>query len=87
VLALASDTKADLLEHPDRVEVIDARDTRHPLADLHLTYLDIVEQVIANGEYSRIASRTLERASASVAPWDQQPGRPGTETLYPSLEC
>ena len=24
------------------------------------------------------------RASCSVSPWDQQPGRPGTETLYPS---
>src|SRR5262245_40715490 len=34
--------------------------------------------------YSRIASRIFSRASSSVAPCDQQPGRPGTETLYPS---
>src|SRR5438094_10412356 len=37
--------------------------------------------------YSVIASRTLARASVSVAPCDQQPGKPGTETLNPSSVC
>jgi hypothetical protein len=31
-----------------------------------------------------MASRMLARASASVAPCDQQPGKPGTDTLNPS---
>jgi transposase len=33
-----------------RVEVIDARDARHCLPDLNLAHLNIVEQLIANGE-------------------------------------
>ncbi len=28
-----------------------------------------------------MASRMLSRASSSLSPWDQHPGRPGTETL------
>ena len=34
-----------------------------------------------------IASWMFSMACSSVAPWDQQPGRPGTQTLYPSSDC
>ena len=34
-----------------------------------------------------MASRMLSRASASVAPWDQQPGNPGHETEKPSSDA
>ena len=37
----------------------------------------------ATARYARMASRILSRASVSVKPCDQQPGRPGTKTLYP----
>ncbi len=40
----------------------------------------------AAARYSRMASRMFSTASCSVTPWDQQPGRPGTETLNPSSE-
>lgn len=43
MLALARDAKADLLEHPDRVEVIDAREFGHALPDLDVADLSTVE--------------------------------------------
>src|SRR5260370_141381 len=36
--------------------------------------------------YSRMASWMFAKASSSVSPSDQQPGKPGTETLIPSSE-
>ncbi len=42
---------------------------------------------VAAATYSRMASRMLSSASASVAPWDQQPGNPGHETAKPSSEA
>lgn len=39
---------------------------------------------LATDRYSRIPSWMFGKASSSVAPCDQQPGRPGQETLYPS---
>ena len=34
-----------------------------------------------------MVSRMFLVASASVLPWDQQPGSPGTQTAYPSSVC
>ena len=40
----------------------------------------------ATATYSRMAASMFSIASASVCPWDQQPGRPGTDTLQPSSD-
>src|SRR5713101_5377176 len=40
----------------------------------------------AASRYSLIACWMFASASCSVAPWDQQPGRPGQETLNPSSD-
>jgi len=42
---------------------------------------------LGTSRYSRIASWMFAKASFSVAPCDQHPGRPGQETLYPSSVC
>ena len=88
VPALASNPEANLLQRPNRIEVIDARQLGHgytstsarcaPVADLANSW--------TTARYSRMASVMLARASARVAPWEWHPGRPGAETAKPSSD-
>lgn len=47
---------------------------------LDLRYRWAAQLVVNDREVLRMASHMLANASSSVAPWDQQPGNPGTET-------
>lgn len=50
VLALTRDSEADFLEHPDCVEMIDARDLRHALTYLDLADIAVLKQLISHDE-------------------------------------
>jgi hypothetical protein len=88
--ALAENAKTLFLEHSDSLLMIDSRELRHG------DTTTATSRTSASGmawnksstaaRYSRIASWIFSSASASVVPCDQQPGRPGQETLSPSLD-
>src|SRR6516165_1665462 len=87
VLALASYPEANLLQSPDRIEVVHARQPRHGYTSTS-TCLPPASRAISRttSRYSRMASAIFASASASVSPWEWQPGRPGTETANPSSD-
>jgi hypothetical protein len=72
VFALAHEPKAGFLKGAHGILVVNPRELRHPY--------EATSSPSRAARYSRIASRMLVRASDSVAPWDQHPGSPGTDT-------
>jgi hypothetical protein len=86
-MCLPCRTKAGLLQGAYRIEVVDAGQLRHAQTATSTSRTSAPRSSSpATARYSRMASRIFSNASCSVAPWDQQPGSPGTETLTPSSE-
>src|SRR5262249_14633742 len=79
VLAFANDLEPGLLQGADRLEVRHAGDLGHYTETS--TSRTSAPRVcsVTTARYSWMAERTFSRASASVSPWDQQPGKPGTD--------
>jgi len=90
MLALPNHTKSCLLKRPHGVLMIDAgplgpRDTTTSTS--HTSASGVPWRTSSTAaRYSRMASWIFSSASASVAPCDQQPGKPGQDTLYPSSD-
>jgi len=82
VLTLSSDAEARFLQRSDRPQMRDACDPSHVYAGTSTSRSSrSPASWRATAIYSWMASLMLERASSSVFPCDQQPGRPGHETL------
>ncbi len=81
VLALTDDGKPGFLQGAYGIEVVDARDLRQGQTATSISRISSPRSCSSTtARYSRIASLTFSTASASVAPCDQHPGKPGTET-------
>lgn len=81
VLALTDDHEPSLLQGAHGIEVIDARDLRQGQTATSISRISSPRSCSSTtARYSRIASLMFSTASASVAPCDQHPGKPGTET-------
>ena len=50
MLALACDPKTDRLQHPYRIQMVDADELRHRLRDFDFTYVCIAQQFVAHRE-------------------------------------
>src|SRR5437763_7818493 len=88
MLPLSHHAKTGSFQCSDGVEVIDARNLRHyetPTSTSRTSASAVVSSTAPR--YSSIALRMFSSASASVAPCDQHPGKPGQDTLTPSTEC
>jgi hypothetical protein len=81
VFALAHEPKAGFLKGAHGILVVNPRELRHAYEATSTSRTTAPFSSPARAaRYSRIASRMLVRASDSVAPWDQHPGSPGTDT-------
>ena len=81
VLASTGDHDPGLVQSAHGIEVIDAWDARQDQTATSISRISSPRSCSSTtARYSRIASLMFSTASASVAPCDQHPGRPGTET-------
>src|SRR5438105_4092885 len=87
MFSLAYHPETNLLQCTNGVEVVDSRHFGHGYTSTaaFLAPADVANSSITS-KYSRIASLMFARASASVAPCEWQPGKPGTETAKPSSD-
>ena len=88
MLALAKHSEAGFLQSSNGVLVVDARELRHTQdATSTSRTVAFLRRSSRAARYSWMAACMFSSASFSDAPCDQHPGRPGTETLYPSSLC
>ena len=84
--SLGTRERRDALRFPalrsDRLKVVNAGNFRHihTAISISRTSSPLTESATA-ARYSWTASWILCKASSSVSPWDQHPGKPGQETL------
>ena len=84
VFALTNDLKASFLQRAYCIAMLYAGYLRHCYAATSTSRTSpssCVANSSATARYSRIASAIFASASSSVSPCDQQPGKPGQETL------
>src|SRR4051812_1276666 len=87
VLALTQNPISDPLQGTDRVEVIDAGESRHVQTATSTSLISARSAgSISASIYSRIASAMFASASSTSTPCDQQPGRLGTQTATPASD-